>query len=97
MERQPFLLFCFLFSLLLSAAHCKKDRFDLPPETTIGANTFGCKNDGAGYRPLTPGTPLNVSYTTTGSKEWIYRLKLTDGSYLYAHSKIWIGTYNPGT
>lgn len=54
-------------------------------------------NDGLGYRTLTPGTALSVSYSTTGSKEWIYRLKLTDGTYLYAHSKVWIGFYNPGT
>ncbi len=54
-------------------------------------------NDGLGYRTLTPGTALNVSYTTTGNKEWTYRLKLTDGTYLYAHSKVWIGPYNPGT
>lgn len=53
-------------------------------------------NDGAGYRTLTPGAPLNVSYTTTGSKEWIYRLKLTNGTYLYAHSKVWIGWYDGG-
>ncbi len=54
-------------------------------------------NDGLGYRALTPGTELNVSYSTTGTKEWTYRLKLTDGTYLYAHSKVWIGPYNPGT
>lgn len=52
-------------------------------------------SDGLGYRTLMPGTALNVSYTTAGNKEWTYRLQLTDGSYLYAHSKIWIGVYNP--
>ena len=51
MKRQYFLLFACLFSLLLSAAHCKKDRFDLPPETTTGANTFGCKVNGKVFVP----------------------------------------------
>lgn len=79
------------FSILLPA------NLWLTNSSTIVSNINIDVNDGAGYRTLTPGTPLNISYTTTGSKEWKYRLKLTDGSYLYAHSKVWIGFYNPGT
>ena len=51
MKRQSFLLLACLFSLLLSAPHCKKDRFELPPETTTGANTFGCKVNGKVFVP----------------------------------------------
>ncbi|MBX3257964.1 MAG: hypothetical protein KF862_27785 [Chitinophagaceae bacterium] len=51
MKRPSFLLFACLFCLLLSAAHCKKDHFELPPETTTGANTFGCKVNGKVFVP----------------------------------------------
>jgi len=51
MKRQYFLLFTCLFSLLLSASRCKKDHFHLPPETTTGANTFGCKVNGKVFVP----------------------------------------------
>jgi hypothetical protein len=49
-------------------------------------------NDGLGYRILTPGTSLSVNYLTAGIKEWTYRLALTAGGYLYAHSFVEITT-----
>jgi hypothetical protein len=48
-------------------------------------------SDGLGYRTLTPGTPLTVTYASSGLKEWIYRLQVTGGSYLYAHSLVAVG------
>jgi hypothetical protein len=51
MKRQPFLLFACLFSLLLLSSRCKKDKFELPPETTTGAMTFGCKVNGKVFVP----------------------------------------------
>lgn len=51
MKHYSFLLFACLFSILLFAAHCKKDRFELPPETTTGAMTFGCKVNGKVFVP----------------------------------------------
>jgi hypothetical protein len=41
------ILFLLLFSSLLINSKCRKENEpELPPETTIGANTFGCKIDG---------------------------------------------------
>jgi hypothetical protein len=45
-------------------------------------------NTGSGYVTVTPGTPVPVSYTDTATKQWTYRLTLTDGSVLYAHSLV---------
>lgn len=47
--------------------------------------------DGLGYRTLTPGTVLTLSYSSPGLKEWKYRLTLSGSNYLYAHSVIAIG------
>jgi hypothetical protein len=46
--------------------------------------------DGLGYRAITLGTPISVSYSDTGYKEWKYKLMLTDNSVLYSHSQIYI-------
>lgn len=45
-------------------------------------------DDGQGYRTLTIGQPLTLNYTDTGSKEWKYRLQLSNGQYLYSHSRV---------
>ncbi|MFT3948610.1 MAG: hypothetical protein QM763_16725 [Agriterribacter sp.] len=83
MKRPSFLLFACLFSLLLSAAHCKKDRFELPPETTTGANTFGCKVNGKVFVPRDgKGKPgLFCQYVNLGSGEgggWFLNIPATD-------------------
>jgi hypothetical protein len=44
--------------------------------------------DGQGYRAITVGQPITVNYADTGTKEWIYRLQLTSGQYLYSHSQV---------
>lgn len=71
MKRQYFLLFTCLFSLLLSASRCKKSHFDLPPETTTGANTFGCKVNGKVFVPRDgKGKPgLYCQYVNLGEGE----------------------------
>lgn len=49
--------FCIsLLAMLLLAANCKKPKHEnpidqLPPETQIGANTFGCLVDGKAFIP----------------------------------------------
>ena len=60
----------FLFVLLLS--HCKKNKTDepqLPPETTTGENTFGCKINGKVFVPKDGrGKPgLFVQYINLGN------------------------------
>ncbi|MCC6289338.1 MAG: hypothetical protein IT249_15775 [Chitinophagaceae bacterium] len=71
MKHYSFLLFCFLFSLLLLSSRCKKDRFELPPETTTGANTFGCKVNGKVFVPRDGnGRPgLYCQYVNLGTGE----------------------------
>ena len=83
MKRQSFLLFACLFSLLLSASRCKKDRFELPPETTTGANTFGCKVNGKVFVPRSGnGRPgLFCQYVYLGEGEgggWFLGIPATD-------------------
>ncbi len=73
----------------------------LPTTTWVSNTTYtGLSinvSDGLGYRTLIPGTPLAVSYSTTGTKEWTYRLALSGGTYLYGHSVVTVtnadGTY----
>lgn len=45
-------------------------------------------NTGSGYVTLSPGSAISVNYTDTSTKEWTYRLTQTDGTMLYAHSKV---------
>lgn len=54
-------------------------------------------SDGQGYRTLMPGQLLSVSYADTGRKEWKFRLSLTNGAYLYAHTSVLIkpNPFNP--
>ncbi|MBN8788474.1 MAG: hypothetical protein J0I84_15400 [Terrimonas sp.] len=83
MKRQSFLLFACLFSLLLSASRCKKDRFELPPETTTGANTFGCKVNGKVFVPRSGnGRPgLFCQYVYLGEGEgggWFLNIPAVD-------------------
>ncbi len=83
MKRPYFLLFCFLFSLLLLFSHCKKDRFDLPPETTTGAMTFGCKVNGKVFVPRDGrGKPgLYCQYVNLGEGEgggWFLNIPAVD-------------------
>lgn len=49
-------------------------------------------DDGLGYRTLTAGVPLNISYADTGHKEWKYKLTITGGATLYSHSDMYIQT-----
>lgn len=53
--------------------------------------------DGLGYRTLTAGVPLSISYADTGHKEWKYKLTITGGATLYSHSDMYIQTdYSAG-
>jgi hypothetical protein len=45
-------------------------------------------NDGLGYRTLTPGVAMAVNYSSSGTKEWLYRLTLVGGALRYGHSRI---------
>lgn len=51
MKAQQILLLLFFSSLLLNSKCRKENEPQLPPETTIGANTFGCKIDGKVFVP----------------------------------------------
>ncbi|RYG30837.1 MAG: hypothetical protein EOO01_36215, partial [Chitinophagaceae bacterium] len=44
--------------------------------------------DGLGFRTLTLGTPLSVSYSSEGIKEWKFRVNLTGGIVRNAHCQI---------
>ncbi len=53
MKHQTFLYLAFIF-MAFTGSQCKKDKNEepqLPPETTIGAMTFGCKVDGKVFVP----------------------------------------------
>lgn len=83
MKRQYFLLFACLFSMLLLTSRCKKDRFDLPPETTTGANTFGCKVNGKVFVPRDgrgrPGLFCQYAYLGEGEGGgWFLNIPATD-------------------
>lgn len=56
MKPKLFLIFSSLIFVCLTASKCKKDKpgnpiDQLPPETQIGANTFGCLVDGKVFLP----------------------------------------------
>lgn len=54
--------------LLLTAMSCKKDNNNqLPPETATGANTFGCKVNGAIYTPSGGDATIGL-YPVQGSR-----------------------------
>jgi hypothetical protein len=83
MKRQYFLLFTSLFLLLLSVPRCKKDHFHLPPETTTGANTFGCKVNGKVFVPRDgrgrPGLFCQYVYLGEGGGGgWFLNIPATD-------------------
>lgn len=46
--------------------------------------------DGQGYRTVTMGQPIYVTYPDTGRKVLTYKLALSNGSQLYSHSEIHI-------
>jgi hypothetical protein len=64
------IFFLLLFSSLLLNSKCRKENEpQLPPETTTGANTFGCKINGKAFVPkgnLT-GPSLNTNYYFLGN------------------------------
>lgn len=47
-------------------------------------------NDGAGYRTITIGQAINISYADTGRKTWTFRLTLTNNTNLYSHTEMQI-------
>lgn len=54
--------------------------------------------DGLGYRTLTPGTPLAVTYAAAGLKPLNFKLTLTNGTVLQSHSQITVtGTVDNST
>ena len=66
------LLYSLLFLTILSGSNCKKSSTtedQLPPETTTGAMTFGCKVDGKVFVPKDgKGKPgLYVQYVYLGN------------------------------
>jgi hypothetical protein len=63
----------------------------------MALKTFGIRFASTSYRTFTPGTPLTVSYNTPGLKEWTYRMQISGGSYLYAHSLVMVGNVPPTT
>ena len=44
--------------------------------------------NGMGYQPVAFDEIKNINYTQGGMYEWKYKLTLTNGQTLYAHSKI---------
>ncbi len=59
--------------------------------------------DGQGYRNMMPGTTLAVTYTGAGLKTWNYKVTLSNGTILQAHSPITVNgststltCYTPG-
>lgn len=52
-------------------------------------------NDGSGYQTTTFGQLKTVTYSTSGLKEWKYKLTLTSGQILHSHSKIFIDAEIP--
>ncbi len=76
-----------LFSLLLLSSSCKKNNTEpeLPPETTTGAMTFGCKVNGKVFVPKASldGPAISVNYYYTGSGQdggWFF--------FLYAANRV---------
>jgi hypothetical protein len=72
MHQKPFYLICLLALMALTCPNCKKDKAkepELPPETTTGAMTFGCKINGKVFVPRDGrGRPgLYVQYVYLGS------------------------------
>ena len=54
--------------------------------------------DGLGYRNIMPGNSLKVSYSDTGRKVWNFKVSLTNGTILQAHSQICVyGTVSTST
>jgi len=54
--------------------------------------------DGLGYRTLTPGTALSVTYTAAGLKTLNFKVTLTTGTILQSHSQITVdGTVDNST
>ncbi|MGI8583764.1 MAG: T9SS type A sorting domain-containing protein [Chitinophagaceae bacterium] len=45
-------------------------------------------NDGLGYRTIYVDQPLLLNYADTGIKVWNYRLRFSNGQYLYSHSQV---------
>ncbi len=50
--------------------------------------------DGLGYRTLTKGVPLSITYADTGHKEWKYKMTISSGATLSSHSDMYIQTEN---
>ena len=73
------LSYAFLLITLFTFSQCKKNKKDepqLPPETTTGAMTFGCKIDGKVFVPRDgrgrPGLYVQYVYLSTGSMQGWY-------------------------
>lgn len=47
-------------------------------------------NDGGGYRPITAGQAMNISYADTGTKTWTFKLTLTNSTIFYSHTQMQI-------
>ncbi len=68
----------------------------LPSTLWFTNNTNGVSNiavnfnDGAGYRTLTMGQAINISYADTGRKTWTFKLTLTNNTTLYSHTEMQI-------
>lgn len=45
-------------------------------------------NDGLGFRAIQPGASVPVSYVDTGTKEWIFKLTLSNSLVLHSHSMV---------
>ena len=80
--KRTFLLICSLLFITLTANKCKKDKTpenpvdQLPPETQIGANTFGCLVNGKVY------IPKGFSGTGTPNPHLIFDIGLDGFPYL---------------
>jgi hypothetical protein len=47
-------------------------------------------NDGIGYQTVRQNTLYNVNYRDSGTKTWVFRLNLNNGTSLYSHTEMYI-------
>lgn len=88
----------FAMSLPISSLNSRDVSVNLPTElwqSNLNSQISEIKvdaDDGLGYRTLVRGgSNLNVHYSDTGRKDWLFELSLLDGRVLHAHSSILIG------
>lgn len=60
----------------------------LTNNTTAVSSIAADFNDGTGYRTLTMGQQLTISYADTGTKAWTFKLILTNNSVLYSQTEM---------